>query len=371
MMMMWRDEDDRPDDPFKNIGKPGGDWHGIRPRFDNPMTWAFRIFTVGGIDVRIHIAFILFVIIILARPIAGVAEGSTEPLSLSHAVITMGALFVVVLVHEFGHCLACRYVGGSADEILMWPLGGLAYCQPGHEARNHLITVIGGPAVNVLICALAMPFLGIATGEWWGVAIPNPLNIGAGLHSAETIPLQVLYLLNAVSFLLLLFNLLPIFPFDGGRILQALLWPSKGYTNSMRFATRTGLIGAILLGIIGAVMADFILLGIAVFGGLTCYITAKQVEFTAQYIAEGVEDYAGGYLDDDDAWRDDDQTPRPRKPTAAERRQARRISAEIAEADQAEAILQKIADHGMDSLTAREKKLLDRVSERKRKQASQ
>ncbi|MCH7765652.1 MAG: M50 family metallopeptidase [Acidobacteria bacterium] len=60
--------------------------------------------------------------------------------------MTAAILFVVVLVHEFGHCFGARYTGGEADEILIWPLGGLAYASPPHNAKAHMITTVAGPA---------------------------------------------------------------------------------------------------------------------------------------------------------------------------------------------------------------------------------
>lgn len=362
--MTWREEQHDDEQPWRRLGRPGGDWQGLRPRFDNPMTWAFGAGSISGISIRIHIVFVLFIAIELLRPLVGVERGAATPLPFGHAAAMLGILFAIVLVHELGHCLACRWVGGTADEILMWPLGGLAYCHPGHHWRNHLITVMGGPAVNVIICLIAMPCLIIATGAWWGVAIPNPFNLWGGLYHEQvaSIALQLLYLVNAISFLLLLFNMLPIFPLDGGRLLQALLWPSMGYTGSMRLSTRVGLIGAVVLLVVGFIIYNLLLIAIAVFGIVTCWMTSKQVEFSEQFIAEGVDDYALGYLDDQDYRDDDTKTRLSRK----ERREEKQRKAKEEESKQIDSILEKIADRGIDSLSMRERRILKRVSERKR-----
>ena len=66
-----------------------------------------------------------------------------------------GLLFLSILLHEFGHCFAARSVDGDATEMLLWPLGGLAYCDVPHTPRANLITALGGPAVNLALCVLA------------------------------------------------------------------------------------------------------------------------------------------------------------------------------------------------------------------------
>ena len=220
--MSWRDSDAANDDPQNRFGRPGGDWQGMRPTLDNPMTWSVRLGRFAGITVRVHVIFLLFIIVELLRAATGSADRD-DPFShgLAPVAIAMGCLFVIVLLHEFGHCLACRKVGGSADEILMWPLGGLAYCRPPDHWKAHLITVLGGPMVNVVLCLIAGSMLGVITGQWWEVAVPNPFRLTSAVVHAEGVSpwlLMILFWINALSFVLLLFNLLPIFPVDGGRI---------------------------------------------------------------------------------------------------------------------------------------------------------
>ena len=103
--------------------------------------------------------------------------------------------------------------------------------------------------------------------------------------------------------MLLLFNLLPIFPLDGGRILQELLWPKFGYVRSMRYSVRVGYIGAIGLFIMGVVSKNMMLMGIALFGGITCYITHRQLQFTQETLGFESDDYSASLLgpDEDEA----------------------------------------------------------------------
>ena len=113
---------------------------------DNPINWSFRAGRLWGIDVRVHVTFVICAIVLLWMELP--KPGSGEAVSLRRAVVdafgTYGMLFAVVLLHEFGHCFGARHVGGDADEILLWPLGGLASVNPpppsagprGHDDRR-------------------------------------------------------------------------------------------------------------------------------------------------------------------------------------------------------------------------------------------
>lgn len=366
--MSW-DEREYADDPWRKLGKPGGDWQGLRPTLDNPMSWALPLFRASRITVRIHLFFIVYIAIQMLRAVAGPDSSAAVTLGAGIVAVLMASLFLVVLLHEFGHCIACRRVGGSANEILMWPLGGLAYCQPPNHWRAHFITAAGGPLVNVIICLIVGPLLGLMTGRWWGVALPDPLYPLTPLVQDSALAgspiVVVLMCINAVSFVLLLFNLLPMFPLDGGRLLQSLLWPRYGYANSMRFAVRTGFVGGVLLAVFGAVFDQWMLVGIAIFGLLTCYITHKQLEFTEHMMGGESEEYATSVL----LGGEDDEIDEAReaRPSRSEKRALKQAEVEAQEQAQVDAVLAKIAATGLDSLTAAERKLLNRATEKKRK----
>ena len=350
--------DESRDDHRRAFGKPGGDWEGVRPSFDNPFTWSVPLGRVFGINVRVHLLLLIFIVLELGRALS-LDEEAEAALGLGVTAMLLGGLFIVVLLHEFGHCLACRWVGGAADEILMWPLGGLAYCQPPNRWQPNLVTVLGGPAVNVGICLVLGPILGMLTGTWLGVALPNPLSLNA-LYRTDVSGewwLIAMFLVHWVSFLLLLFNLIPMFPLDGGRVVQTLLWPKLGYTRSMRVAVRIGYVGAVLLFIFGWIMQAFTLIGVAIFGGIICYITHKQLEYTDEML--------GFETDDASTWLADsmkDDAPSAREVARAEKEEiARRQHAE-----EIDRILDKIRTSGMQSLNGREKRLLKKESERRR-----
>ncbi|MFM7261497.1 MAG: site-2 protease family protein [bacterium] len=367
-MTGWQEPDER-----ERPSGYSGDWRGSRPTFDDPMSWSFPILRVVGITVRLHLFFIVFIVAALSR---AASDGGQSPLNLLPALIGLGALFTIVLLHEFGHAIACRAKGGTADEILLWPLGGLASCSPPDRPSAHFWTAVGGPLVNVAFIAVLTPWIGITTGEWWGRAIPSPFGLAKLVQGAEVgdwLQLTVL-LTNYVAWTLLLFNLLPMFPLDGGRILQAVLWKRIGYARSMRVACRSGLVGAVVLGMIALWTNETMLLVIAIFGGFTCFVTAKQIERERDFLgfdpdpSELVameEEFERGSADASSGrGADRSTTGKAARGSASDAgRQADEARSREVELDR---ILSKIASQGIESLTRSERETLQRATDEKR-----
>lgn len=139
------------------------------------------------------------------------------------------ALFVIVLLHEFGHALACRQVGGQANQIVLWPLGGVAFVAPPQRPGATLWAIAAGPLVNVVLLPLAG--LAVLASHWLGLDTQWP-----DFHA-------FLWALVLINILLLVFNLLPIYPLDGGQILRSLLWFFIGRARSLIIASFIGMIG--------------------------------------------------------------------------------------------------------------------------------
>jgi Zn-dependent protease len=374
-MTDWQEPDER-----ERPSGYSGDWRGARPTFDDPMSWSFPILRVARITVRLHLFFIVFILAALSR---SASDGGQSPLNLVPTLIGLGALFTIVLLHEFGHAIACRAKGGTADEILLWPLGGLAMCTPPERPSAHFWTAVGGPLVNVAFIAVLTPWIGLTTGEWWGRAIPNPFGLATLVQRAEVgdwLQLTVL-LTNYVAWTLLLFNLLPMFPLDGGRILQAVLWKRVGYTRSMRIACRSGLVGAVVLGVVALWNNETMLLVIAIFGGFTCFVTAKQIERERDFLGfepdpsellameEEIDDRTPDATGRRGAWGTASGPPSRATAAADAARKAEAVrKAEEARSREAELdrILAKIASQGIDSLTRSERETLQRATDEKR-----
>ena len=187
---------------------------------------SIRLFRLFGITVYLHWAW--FVVAYFAvqyrmnlyhTPIFGLLEYL--------------ALFCFVLVHEFGHQLACRSVGGQTHDIVLWPLGGVAYVSPPQRPGATLWSITAGPLVNVVLLPLLLAL-------WL-------LSRSAGLDQSFPDLYQFVFTLFFINLVLLIFNMLPIFPLDGGQIMRALLWFVIGRANSLLAASIIGFFGVAFL----------------------------------------------------------------------------------------------------------------------------
>ncbi len=336
---------------------------------DNPVNWSFKVGRLFDIEIRVHIAFVICVFVLLAMEMPKGDAAGTVPITttLIRALGGYAILFVIVLLHEFGHCFGARYTGGEADQILIWPLGGLAYTQPPHTPSAHMITTVAGPMVNVVICGICSVIIVLWTGRLG--AVPwNPLH-PMWPAVASIVPTEAqLWVIRVfgISYLLLLFNLLPIFPFDGGRVLQAYLWPKKGYARSMEIATSTGMIGAIAVGVFGLFIEEsMLLIMIAGFGYITCWQTRRVLREQGAYgLSEAGMGYGGGKFDVVDEPEKEpgffEKRRIKREAAKAEQERQRREQTEQA----IELILRKVSYQGMHSLTDRERRTLEEETKR-------
>jgi Zn-dependent protease len=187
---------------------------------------SIHLFRAAGINVYLHWSW--FIVAMLEISYRRGSYGSVTWNALEYL-----ALFVIVLLHEMGHSLACRSVGGKADEIVLWPFGGVAYVAPPMRPGATLWSIAAGPLVNVL---LAAPLLGLVLwgrSQGWGDSAPNAMRF-----------VLTVFVINGY---LLAFNLLPIFPLDGGQIVRSLLWFLIGRARSLMVASIIGFIGVPLL----------------------------------------------------------------------------------------------------------------------------
>ncbi|QJW92764.1 site-2 protease family protein [Frigoriglobus tundricola] len=135
----------------------------------DPMSWSIPVFRAFGIQVKVHIFFFVITIGLFLRQLTLLQYQNVWWLDIF--LLTVVVLFVSVLLHEFGHCFGARHVGGEASEILIWPLGGLAFTDIPHRWRALFVTVAAGPAVNLLICLVCA--IGISAAGF--VPSLNPL----------------------------------------------------------------------------------------------------------------------------------------------------------------------------------------------------
>ena len=224
------------------------------------LAWRLKIGRAFGIDVFLHWTFFLaplYLVYLQWR------SGLHWPI-LGISLVLLLTIFACVLFHEFGHALAARYFGVRTHDIIITPIGGLArLVNMPRDPLQEFAIAIAGPAVNLVI-ALAFGFYLAGTGQ--------PV-----LLSEKTLGiLQFPQLMFWLNLLLFLFNLIPAFPMDGGRILRSLL--------SVSFSHQTATLAAAALGQLVAV--GFIVIGIftksyplAVIGAFIFIAAAAEISF--------------------------------------------------------------------------------------------
>jgi Zn-dependent protease len=223
---------------------------------------SIHLFRFSGIDVFLHWSwFLVAVYEINSR------KGMYS--SVTWNVLEYLALFLIVTLHEFGHALACRQVGGTADHIVLWPLGGVAYVNPPQRPGATLWSIAAGPLVNVALIPVvyALGVGGRAAGLW---------QIAPDLH-------ELLRTIWAINFWLLIFNILPIYPLDGGQILRSLLWFVMGRARSLMTAAIIGILGAAGFIVLAMKDQDIWLGAIAIFVLVTAWSGLQQARALAQF----------------------------------------------------------------------------------------
>ena len=212
------------------------------------MTWSFSLGRLFGTDVRVHATFFLLLAWI---GLAAYSDGGL-PAAIENTGFVI-ALFGCVLAHEFGHALTARRFGIRTPDITLLPIGGMARLEKLPEnPRQEIIVALAGPAVNIAIWAILVVLAGADTGLDQLAQIDGT---GPGVVSR----------LAAINLILALFNLIPAFPMDGGRVFRALLALRMDRARATRIAAGAGQVVALLFGFAGLSGGNPVLVLIAVF----------------------------------------------------------------------------------------------------------
>jgi Zn-dependent protease len=323
-----------------------------RAYMENPLSWAPTIGRIFGIRVRIHLLFILYIFFELI---------TASPFYLFKAQL-LTVLFGSVFLHELGHCFAARYVGGSADQVLMWPLGGLAYVDAPRAPWPQFVTVVCGPLVNVAILLVAMLLQGMNISF-------NPFDGWGGSAATLGDPQIWLYLAFKLNLVLFLFNLWPMYPMDGGRMLQCALWKWMGYRRAMLATTSIGMICAILLGFWGLTKANFMMIAIAFMGYMQC-MQERQMAKAMSIYEQDADIFASSA---------NRGAVRPQgragfiqrlKQKWQSARASREESRQVIEQLEIDRILDKVHRQGIASLSRAEKQFLEETTQRQKRETS-
>lgn len=330
------------------------------------LAWNLSLGRWGGVHVRLHVFFVLLAV--LALHLAA-AEGL-----LWYGATAVVVLLASVVAHEIGHCAAAHRVGGSADQVVLWPFGGLVQVHLAHDPRDELLTALFGPAVNLAVCLLAAAPLLLAEQES-AAALFNPLlpPIGDATGLTLTVALQLVAWINWV---LVLVNLLPAFPLDGARALRALLWPRFGLRTSAIYVARAARLSAILMVVAGWLIREsyafatlpLMLLGIFLFFSARSETDRLQDHDTGDEPTLGY-DFSEGYTSLERPLQAAPRGPGPLRRWIDSRREARELrrrQLELEEERRADEILARLHERGPDALTEEDRAVLARVSQRYR-----
>ncbi|NOT24898.1 MAG: site-2 protease family protein [Acidobacteria bacterium] len=216
------------------------------------MSWAYRVARVAGIDVKVHATFAIIVLL------AAASWSNYGPAGMAFGAILILLLFACVTLHEFGHAVAAQRYGIPVREIVLLPIGGVAFL--GRQTRHpvqELVIAAAGPAVNVVLIAF------LAQGLYLLGESVSLRPTGLGPTDAGPSVVTAMHWLLSANVGLVLFNLIPAFPLDGGRMLRGLLGLRMEWSQATRWAATTGQALAMGLGAFGLMQGHVMLAIIA------------------------------------------------------------------------------------------------------------
>jgi Zn-dependent protease/CBS domain-containing protein len=232
------------------------------------MRWSIPIFSLGGTVIRIHVTFLIFMIWLWGIYFR---QGGSE--AAWQGTTFVAILFVCVLLHELGHVFAGRRYGVQTADVTLWPFGGIANMErmPAKPSEE-LVVAIAGPLVNVVIALLLAIYLGGRVDTQNLAELESPtISLAAKVLWANVV--------------LVLFNLIPAFPMDGGRVLRALLAMRLGNARATQLAAAIGQAFAVVFAVIGIFYSPMLIV-IAIFIFLAASGEASQAQLRA--VAQGL-----------------------------------------------------------------------------------
>jgi len=228
------------------------------------MQWSFPVAKVAGSEIRIHLTFFL---LLLWIGIASFQQGGGA--AATEGVAFIIAVFACVVLHELGHAVAARRYGIKTPRITLLPIGGIAQLERMPEdPREEIVVAIAGPLVNVVIAAVLIVILG---------AFPNL----AAISNIDNPEPGFLARLATVNVILVLFNLIPAFPMDGGRVLRALLAMRFSRVRATEIAATVGQVASFIFGFLGLLSGNVLLIFVAIFVYIAATGESQATSFQA------------------------------------------------------------------------------------------
>jgi Zn-dependent protease len=249
------------------------------------MIPSLRVGRLLGVDINIHPTFAL--VFVAAFLYWGLGDGGgVVPFLLGTVLILL--VFLSVLGHELGHVVMAREFGIQVLDVTLWPLSGVARIEQTPAApRQEFLISLAGPAVNLAVFALLLPVILLIAA----IAGPESL-LGAGDRFRTIDASSMIAAIGVLNLGLMLFNLLPAFPLDGGRVLRAAMTPRVGRRQATQIATRLGIAIAVVLILIGVWQRDIMLPAFGLFIIFAARAESRMVRIESQMRSLRVGQYA-------------------------------------------------------------------------------
>ncbi len=239
--------------------------------------WSFRLVRLFRTDVRIHWTLLAFIIYYVMR---GAQHGGGLLFLGLFVMLPYALLLVTVVMHEFGHVFAARHYGLPVDHIVLTPIGGMAVLGGGsYSPWSEFVVAACGPAVNLVLAAAgATAFLALGGPFYTDMLVPLSSRGFVELWSQGQVGLLLLYDFVQMQMVLFLFNVMMVaYPLDGGRMLFAALWQTKGYRRGLAVSCKVAKVVAVGMGLAGLVTFSPMLMVIAAFVFLQAVMTQRQI----------------------------------------------------------------------------------------------
>ncbi len=312
---------------------------------ENPLAWGFRLGSLGTTPIKIHLLFVVYLLVELIFTLPGNRDG------LVFVLPRLGAIVFFVLLREIVHSIVAKRAGGNPIEIMLWPMGGLIPPEVPEHWFTRLQIAISPFLLNlIMLPVLALPLF-LITRDWQSLLI-NPLTL-RGTGAVITFPdgstawwLVALGAVHAANLVLLVVNLIPMYPLDGARILESSLSKSNPDHRAQWLSVHVGLISATVIGILALVMQDGTpLFALCVVCGLICSMHRRRLQFLAT--ADMIPGLSGGF-----AASENNEEPQAVRDSVSQ--------------DEIDRILAKISNQGIGALSRKERRTLKRATETSR-----
>lgn len=304
-------------------------------------SWSLPIGRLFGIAIRVHWTLLLITLFEVIQAAQGGVAGWMIP-------ILVLVPFLSILLHEFGHSLTARVVGGDSRLIVMWMFGGLAMCDVPHHPGKRFVVAAAGPLVTFLIAAGCLLAIGGGLSPSYAEAHQRMGALG-----------WVVAFTGLLNWHLLLFNLIPCYPLDGGSMLRSLLWPMVGLRRAIVITVYLAYVSIAGLLLYALWVGTFWL-------GLLAILLLLWVVQEHRMVRMGYDPYLGEATADAAYAAERDTVLGRWRRNRRRRQEERRRAQQAHEERELDRLLAKVGEEGLAALSPRERRFLETYSKKNR-----